>query len=128
MTGVDPFSGVKRTRVVAVRLNDVEHDALTRLARAGGRRQLGAWMREALMRMAAGPSAYPGRARPVDPVLAELRHELGRVGNNLNQAMVAAHRGPGDPAVLARLGEEVASARAVLDGLRDRLDGLGGSR
>ncbi len=74
----------KRTRTVAVRLTPGEESVWVSAALAAGRRQLGAWVREVAV---AGYLAGPRTTNPreVDPVVAGLRAELARLGNNVNQ-------------------------------------------
>jgi len=74
----------KRTRTVAVRLTPGEESAWVSAALAAGRRQLGAWVREVAV---AGYLAGPRTTNPreADPVVAGLRAELARLGNNVNQ-------------------------------------------
>ena len=109
---------------VAVRLTPAEHARWLAAATAGGRGQMGRWVRETVTARLDGRAA----AAPVDAAageqLAALRGELSKVGSNLNQiarALNTANRGgeaaPPPDAVL----RAVEATRAELGRVRDQL-------
>lgn len=120
----------KRTRTVAVRLTDAEEAAWIAAALADGHRQLGAWVRE---RAVAG---YLGKVRPktgsglsAEAVaeVAEMRQQMTRVGNNLNQIAKAINAGQVPPKMaeslekgwLEKWGQELGRMADRLDALED---------
>ena len=80
MTSVAHSSKPKRDIVVAIRLDEDEHAAWTEAAHAVGRQQLGRWAREHIAR-SLNHAASPETAG----ALSDVRRELIRIGNNLNQ-------------------------------------------
>ncbi len=124
----------KRTHTISVRLNDAEV-AVWRAATLGaGRMQIGAWVREVAVAgyLAGDSSRTLTHPQEMDPAVAGLRGELGRVGNNLNQLTAALHRFEGGGQELAELG--MALGRAVdatgqaMDRLADALNAATGGR
>ena len=109
----------KRTKTVAVRLDESEWWALKAAAGLSGRAQLGRWLRETALTVAAGQS--PRRPLDVarDRELGQLRSELIRVGNNLNQAQRYAYRHPDEE---PRLTAAVAECGRQLSRLADELE------
>ncbi len=120
----------KRTRTVAVRVTDAEEAAWIAAALADGHRQLGAWVRE---RAVAG---YLGKVRPktgsglsAEAVaeVAEMRQQMTRVGNNLNQIAKAINAGQVPPKMaeslekgwLEKWGQELGRMADRLDALED---------
>ncbi len=114
----DAASPPKRTRVVAVRLNDAEFAAWEAATLASHRRQVGAWVRDeavaVYLRATKNVRRTPSPATPdADPAvdgegdagaaaqqvaeLAALRGELSRVGNNINQIAAVLNQ-PSHPA------------------------------
>jgi hypothetical protein len=80
MTSVAHSSKPKRNIVVAIRLDEDEHAAWTEAAHAVGRQQLGRWAREHIAR-SLNHAATPESAAAI----SDVRRELIRIGNNLNQ-------------------------------------------
>lgn len=80
MTSVAHSLKPKRNIVVAIRLDEDEHAAWTEAAQAVGRQQLGRWVREHIAR-SLNHAASPETAT----AFSDIRRELLRIGNNLNQ-------------------------------------------
>ena len=118
----------ERTVTVAVRLTPAEHARWVAAATAGGRGQMGRWVRETVTaRLDGGAAATPTSAEASAQVAA-LRGELSKVGSNLNQvarALNTANRGgeaaPATEAVL----QVVEATRAELGRVRDHLNERG---
>lgn len=118
----------ERTRTVAVRLTPAEHAVWEAAAAAAGRGRLGSWVRDEMSAhlgeadsVGAGLGRAGGAPVEVDMELAAalarsstLRTELGRVGNNLNQAVHFAYVNGVDAGVVERLEETAAQVRAVV--------------
>jgi len=111
----------KRTRLVAVRVTPAEWTAWDERRAASGRREMGAWVRAVVNEAERVParSASPRRAGdvPVVPeVNREVRGQLARAGNNLNQLARAVNAGAA-PAVVEEIRTAVdavaVAARAV---------------
>jgi len=105
----------KRTRLVAVRVTPAEWAAWDERRAASGRREMGAWVRAVVNEAERVParSASPRRAGdvPVVPeVNREVRGQLARAGNNLNQLARAVNAGA-TPAT----GTVVEEIRAAVD-------------
>ncbi len=111
-----------------VRLSPAEHTAWVAAARSAGRGRLGAWVRDrvaatlAPVSAATGPTA--GNAPAADSGVAVsvgewagLRAELGRVGNNLNQAVRLGNGAGVNPARVAELADAAQGTRSVVAGL-----------
>ncbi len=122
MTGV----AGERTRTVSVRLSPAEHTAWVAAARGAGRGRLGAWVRDRVAAtLATGPAAVTdGPAAAGAGGLgvsagewAGLRAELGRVGNNLNQAVRMANASGVNPARVAEMADAAAGTRFAVAGL-----------
>jgi hypothetical protein len=122
---------------VSVRLSPAEHAAWLAAARGDGRGQVGAWVRDRVTRTlpaatsagAAGvsgsvsrwlfPASSPASVPAGGPVVsgewaAGLRAELGRVGNNLNQAVRLANTSRVDPARVGALADTADRTRVVM--------------
>ncbi len=143
-SGRDPLEAavdaelVKRRRVVAVRLSEVEHLAWRREAAADKRGQLGAWTRsvvgaEIARRHGAdvpdtAPENIVGGAVVVlnESVVRELGQQLIRVGNLLNQVTRLAHTesraGGVDAATMAQVVSGIDQTRATIAALDTRLE------
>lgn len=114
----------ERTVTVAVRLTPAEHARWLAAATAGGRGQMGRWVRETVTARLDGRVA----AAPVDAAAGEqlsaLRGELSKVGSNLNQiarALNTANRGGEAAPPPAVVLEAVETTRAEIGRLRDQL-------
>ncbi len=115
----------ERTRTVAVRLTPTEHAAWLAAATAAGRGRLGSWARDQIAASLAAPPA--GGAAPVEVAAvsgvgagvlpaAQVREQLARVGNLLNQAVRLGHGGGLDAQVAEQLiASVVATRRALMD-------------
>jgi len=138
-TGVTGVAG-ERTRTVSVRLSPAEHTVWLAAARGAGRGRLGSWVRD---RVAAtlttgtatpaatstAPAAGAGAIPAADGVRggsglgvaagewAWLRAELGRVGNNLNQAVRVANASGVNPARVAEMADAAQGTRFAVAGL-----------
>ena len=75
----------ERTVTVAVRLTPAEHARWVEAATAGGRGQMGRWVRETATARLDGRAAAAPVGAEVGEQLAALRGELSKVGSNLNQ-------------------------------------------
>ena len=114
----------ERTVTVAVRLTPAEHARWVAAATAGGRGQMGRWVRETVTaRLDGGAAATPTSVEAGEQVAA-MRAELSKVGSNLNQvarALNTANRGgeaaPGTDAVR----QVVEATRVELGRVRDQL-------
>lgn len=145
----DAASPAKRTRVVAVRLNDAEFASWEAATLASGRRQIGAWVRDEAVAVylratknarrstapatpddaPAGTTADAGVAARQVAELAALRGELSRVGNNINQIAAVLNQ-PSHPAheaaradagrVIAEMGPSLGRVYEVLTELAAR--------
>jgi len=118
----------ERTRTVAVRLTPAEHAVWEAAAAAAGRGRLGSWVRDEMSAhlqetdsVGAGSARAGGAPGELDLELvaalarsSTLRTELGRVGNNLNQAVHFAYVNGVDAGVVERLEETAAQVRAVV--------------
>jgi len=116
---------------VSVRLSPVEHAAWLVAARGAGRGRLGSWVRDrvaATLTPTSGASSVPKDASSASdaPVgstgvsageWAGLRAELGRVGNNLNQAVRLANASGVNPARVAEMADAAQGVRVVVAGL-----------
>jgi hypothetical protein len=122
---------VKRTRDVRVRLTPAEHAAWTAARQTAGRRELGAWVRDAVNELLALPPGERGRGgqAAVDEgqaVDVEVYQALVKVGNNLNQLARWANterRYPAERAAAAayeQVRTAVAEARAAIIAARRR--------
>lgn len=117
--------GQLRTHQVIVRTTDEEWERWNAAARAGGYGRTATWLRHVVDEHAAGacaptvPDAGPALDAVPTAVLAELmaaRHELQRIGNNLNQAVRALHTtGAGTAGVEQSVLEVRHMTRVVLD-------------
>lgn len=113
----------ERTRTVAVRLTPAEHEIWLAAATAAGRGRLGSWARDQIAASLATPPAAeaaplvvapgPGVGAGVLPV-AQVREQLARVGNLLNQAVRLGHGGGLDAQTVERLIASVAATRRAL--------------
>lgn len=133
---------VERTHTVSVRLSPAEHAVWVAAARGDGRGRVGAWVRDrvaatlpaaavttAAVGMSAGtdggsrwvfPASSPSPVAVVGVPAAEwagLRAELGRVGNNLNQAVRLANSSGVNPARVVEMADAAERARVVMAGL-----------
>lgn len=121
MTGV----AGERTRTVSVRLSPAEHTAWVAAARGAGRGRLGAWVRDRVAATLAtgpaavtdGPAAAGGGLGVSAGEWAGLRAELGRVGNNLNQAVRMANASGVNPARIAEMADAAQATRFAVAGL-----------
>lgn len=131
---------VKRSRSVAVRLTPDEHAAWSAAATAAGRGRLGSWVRDQVAASLAVPTGdpadsaagAPGVVKASGPGIgggvlpaAQVRAQLARVGNLLNQVVRLAHTGGVDREVAERLVAAVEGARAAMAGLRRDAGGAG---
>ena len=119
----------ERTRTVSVRLSPAEHTAWVAAARGAGRGRLGSWVRDrvagTLTTGTATPTAGTGAALATPGSglnlsageWAGLRAELGRVGNNLNQAVRLANASGVNPARVAEMADAAQAARFAVAGL-----------
>jgi hypothetical protein len=110
----------KRTRTVAVRLDESEALRLRAAAYMTGRVQMGRFVREAALAFVDGDSG-PSRA-VVDVDVNALRSELIRVGSNLNQAVKLSHV----DGQVDRLEPAVERCRRELGRLADELEKVSG--
>lgn len=118
----------ERTVTVAVRLTPAEHARWMAAATAGGRSQMGRWVRETITSRLDGRRDSTPVSADVGGQLAALRAELSKVGSNLNQVArglnVQAKGGPvqvtRDTAVQA-----IEATKVELGRVRDQLAGLG---
>ncbi len=129
---------VKRRRVVAVRLSEVEHLVWRREAAADKRGQLGAWTRSVVAAEIARrhgadvpDSDAEGASGGVvvvlnESVVRELGQQLVRVGNLLNQVTRLAHTearsGGVDESTMARVVSGIDQTRATIAALDGRLE------
>jgi len=119
----------ERTRTVSVRLSPAEHAAWVVAARGAGRGRLGSWVRDRVAATlttgspaaatgtapAAGAGGAPGSGLGVSVgEWAGLRAELGRVGNNLNQAVRVANASGVNPARVAEMADAAAGTRSAV--------------
>lgn len=110
----------KRTRVIAVRVNDEEYSELREQAESAGIPQLGRWVRRRLLLGAVEEKVSHARV-DLSP-LSEVQADLARVGNNLNQlARVANTTGLPDHGELDSVIREV---RDLTIRIEDRIEGL----
>jgi len=117
----------ERTHTVSVRLSPAEHTAWVTVARGAGRGRLGSWVRDriAATLTSEAPAAVDGPAVAGDVghagvsagEWAGLRAELGRVGNNLNQAVRVANSSGVNPARVAEMADAAAGTRFAVAGL-----------
>lgn len=122
----------ERTRTVSVRLSPAEHTVWVVAARGAGRGRLGSWVRDriAATLTTGSPAAATGTAPTADAggapagglgvsvgEWAGLRAELGRVGNNLNQAVRVANSSGVNPARLAEMADAAQGVRFAVAGL-----------
>jgi len=122
----------ERTRTVSVRLSPAEHTAWVAAARGAGRGRLGSWVRDrvaaTLTTETAAPPAGTGAIPAADAApgsglgvsageWAGLRAELGRVGNNLNQAVRLANSSGVNPARIAEMADAAQATRFAVAGL-----------
>jgi hypothetical protein len=112
-----------RTRAFSVRGHDAELELWDSTARAAGYRQRAAWARAVLNAAAAGRSADAARSRrtDADSVDGELRGQLARVGNNLNQLVRLGHSSGVDATLAGVLVDAAARTRSVLAEVQRRL-------
>ncbi len=127
MTGV----AGERTHTVSVRLSPAEHTAWVAAAHGAGRGRLGSWVRDRVAATLAtgsasaadGPAAasagpaFGSRLGVAAGEWAWLRAELGRVGNNLNQAVRVANASGVNPARVAEMADAAAATRFAVAGL-----------
>ena len=123
----------ERTRTVAVRLTPAEHAAWAAAATAAGRGRLGSWARDqvaATLTQPAGDVAGAGVVEATGPGVgagvlpgAQVRAQLARVGNLLNQVVRLAHAGGLDREVAERLVAAVDGARAAMVAVRRDVGG-----
>jgi len=121
----------ERTHTVSVRLSPAEHTAWVAAARGAGRGRLGSWVRDrvAATLTTGSPAAGTGTA-PAAGVAGDLAHagvsvgewaglraELGRVGNNLNQAVRVANSSGVNPARVAEMADAAQGTRFAVAGL-----------
>jgi len=121
----------ERTRTVSVRLSPAEHAAWVAAARGAGRGRLGSWVRDRVAATLTTGSAAAADGPTVTgygPAIgselgvsaagwAGLRAELGRVGNNLNQAVRVANSSGVNPARVAEMADAAAGTRFAVAGL-----------
>jgi len=122
----------ERTHTVSVRLSPTEHTAWVVAARGAGRGRLGSWVRDrvaaTLTTETAAPAAGAGAIRAAGAARggglgvsvgewAGLRAELGRVGNNLNQAVRVANSSGVNPARVAEMADAAQGTRFAVAGL-----------
>jgi hypothetical protein len=124
----------ERTHTVSVRLSPAEYAAWVAAAKAAGRGRLGAWVRDRVagtlpaptpagvsgsvsrwLFPASSPASVPAGGLVVSGEWAAgLRAELGRVGNNLNQAVRLANTSRVDPARVGALADTADRTRVVM--------------
>ena len=115
----------ERTVTVAVRLTPAEHARWVAAATAGGRGQMGRWVRETVTARLDGRSAAAPASAEVGEQLAVLRGELSRVGSNLNQiarALNTANRGGEAAPPPAAVLQAVEATRLEIGRVRDQLN------
>lgn len=114
-----------------MRLSPAEHVAWVAAARGAGRGRLGSWVRDqvtaTLTAGTAAPVAGTGTALDAGVGLsglgvsagewAGLRAELGRVGNNLNQAVRVTNSSGVNPARVAEMADAAQGTRVAVAGL-----------
>ncbi len=129
---------VKRRRVVAVRLSEVEHLVWRREAVADKRGQVGAWTRSVvaaeIARRQGADVPDTATENPTggavvvlnESVVRELNQQLVRVGNLLNQVTRLAHTearsGGVDASTMARVVAGIDQTRATIAALDGRLE------
>lgn len=118
----------ERTVTVAVRLTPAEHARWVAAATAGGRGQMGRWVRETVTSRLDGRPVPVPVASDVTEQLAALRAELSKVGSNLNQVArglnTAARGGPVQVTRDAAV-QVIEATKVELGRVRDQLAGLG---
>jgi hypothetical protein len=111
----------KRTRVIAVRVNDEEYSELREQAESAGIPQLGRWVRRRLLLLGAVEEKVSRTRVDLSP-LSEVQADLARVGNNLNQlARVANTTGLPDH---GELDSAIREVRDLTIRIEDRIEGL----
>lgn len=116
--------GEPRSKPLGIRLHPRERSALLAAARRARRDDVSAWCREVLLAHAARED-IPHVGDECLEELLRLRRDLNSgVGNNLNQAMVWAHREAkmGRSPDRTRLLEAVVAAQAAVEALRGDLE------
>ncbi len=117
----------ERTHTVSVRLSPDEHAVWVAAAREAGRGRLGSWVRDRVAAtLTGGPEAVAdgpvvaGDTAHAGVSVGEwagLRAELGRVGNNLNQAVRLANSSGVNPARVAEMADAAQGVRVAVAGL-----------
>jgi len=115
----------ERTHTVSVRLSPTEHAAWLGAARGAGRGRLGSWVRDRVTAtLTTGPAvhgaAVAGHVAHAGVSAGEwagLRAELGRVGNNLNQAVRVTNASGVNPARVAEMADAAQATRFAVAGL-----------
>ncbi len=118
----------ERTRTVSARWSPAEHTTWLVAAQGAGRGRLGSWVRDRVAATlgtgTAAPAAGTGVVNAAPGGLgvsvgewAGLRAELGRVGNNLNQAVRLANASGVNPARVAEMADAAAGTRFAVAGL-----------
>jgi hypothetical protein len=110
---------------VAVRLTPAEHARWVAAATAGGRGQMGRWVRETVTARLDGRAAAAPVSAEAGEQLAALRGELSKVGSNLNQVARALNvQAKGGPVQVTRGDalQVVEATRVELGRVRDQLN------
>ena len=110
---------------VAVRLTPAEHARWLAAATAGGRGQLGRWVRETITARLDGRPASAPVSADAGEQLAQLRAELSKVGSNLNQVARALNvQAKGGPVQVdqATALQVIQAAKVELGRVRDQLE------
>ena len=119
----------ERTVTVAVRLTPAEHSRWVAAATAGGRGQMGRWVRETVTARLDGTAAAAPVSAEAGEQLAALRGELSKVGSNLNQVARALNvQAKGGPVQVTRGDalQVIEATKAELGRVRDQLNGRAG--
>ena len=119
----------ERTVTVAVRLTPAEHARWVAAAAAGGRGQMGRWVRETVTARLDGRAAAAPVSAEAGEQLAALRGELSKVGSNLNQVARALNvQAKGGPVQVTRGDalQVIEATKVELGRVRDQLNGRAG--
>jgi hypothetical protein len=111
---------------VAVRLTPGEHARWVAAATAGGRGQMGRWVRETITDRLDGRAAAAPVGAATGEQLAALRGELSKVGSNLNQVARALNaQAKGGPVQVdqATALQVLEATKVELGRVRDQLNG-----
>ena len=109
---------------VAVRLTPAEHARWTAAATAGGRGQMGRWVRESITGQLDRRPAPAAISEDQAQQLAALRAELSKIGSNLNQvarALNTANRGGDATPLTDVVAGAIAATKLELARVRDQL-------